>query len=219
MLATPEVKCDPERVYEPSEDSFLLLDCLEKERTWLRQRQPRASVVCEVGCGSGVVTAFMMQHEMPQPMSVYLATDVSPWALATTAETVQSTGCRGALCAARTDLVTGLADGQVDVLVFNPPYVPAEGVPQGPAAGEREERWLEVALEGGADGMEVTTRMLGALGRVLASSGVAYILFCARNRPEEVAAGMRAAGWVAELVERRRAGWEVLSVYRFYRNS
>ncbi|AGO13688.1 AaceriAGL186Cp [[Ashbya] aceris (nom. inval.)] len=219
MLATPEVKCDPEKVYEPSEDSFLLLDCLEKDQAWLRQRQPRASVVCEVGCGSGVVTTFMMQHQVPQPASVYFATDVSPWALAATTGTVRGNGCRGALSAVRTDLTAGLADGQVDVLVFNPPYVPAEGVPRGPGAGERAERWLEVALEGGADGMEVTTRMLGVLGRVLASGGVAYILFCARNRPEDVAAEMRTAGWVAELVERRRAGWEVLSVYRFYRNS
>ncbi|OEH76125.1 methyltransferase domain protein [Cyclospora cayetanensis] len=44
-------------VYEPSEDSFLLMDALQQQAHLLKALQP--STVLEIGCGSGCVTAFL----------------------------------------------------------------------------------------------------------------------------------------------------------------
>lgn len=223
MLPTPYVKCDYDTVYEPSEDSFLLLDCLENEQQYLASRfQHEMALVCELGPGSGIVTTFMMQNGIPaRDSSVYLAVDISPWALEATGDTVKRNECSGTyLDPVQCDLASCLKPQQVDLLVFNPPYVPAESVPETPRTVDDHATWLDMALLGGEDGMEITEKLLQQLDTVMSRKGVAYILFCARNHPEEVANRMRTEhNWDVELVIHRKAGWEVLSVYRFCRKT
>ncbi|AMD18979.1 HBR078Wp [Eremothecium sinecaudum] len=219
MLPTPYVKCDYDKIYEPSEDSFLFLDSLEKEQIWLSVKfKYSLTLVCEVGCGSGILTTFMMRNLIPNSCSLYMPTDVNPWAIQAMSTVSVQNHCENMyMTPVRMDLTAGLLDKCIDILVFNPPYVPADAVPSMPEGTDPQDKWLDLALEGGPEGMDVTNRLLGRLDRILSGNGVAYILFCARNKPEHVAELMRRKGWKVDLVEGRKAGWEVLSVYKFYR--
>jgi release factor glutamine methyltransferase len=120
----------------------------------------------------------------------------------------------------------------VDVLIFNPPYVPTPELPTLPEGGESLERaetpsfeddskLLELSYAGGADGMETTNRLLDALPVVLSKEGCAYVLLCAQNRPDEVKERIRGWGgeWRAETVgsSGMKAGWEKLVVVRIWR--
>ncbi|CUS25137.1 LAQU0S28e00298g1_1 [Lachancea quebecensis] len=220
MLPTPRFSCDYEKVYEPSEDSFLLLDALEGEQKFLQSFfTSKLTVVCEVGCGSGIVTTFMIQNNIPSEHAIYLPTDVNPWAMDSMVETASLNNCcTEMLSPIRTNLTRSIRRREIDLLVFNPPYVPAESVPHMPAESEAKEGdWLDLALLGGDDGMVITWKLLDSLDEIMAPGGVAYILFCARNHPERVVEIMSTRGWKSELTEHRKAGWEVLSVYKFYR--
>lgn len=214
MLPTPIVKNLDEKVYEPAEDSFLLLDCLEERLPHLRRY--RNPVVCEIGAGSGVVTAFMKCHVFPH--GLFLATDVNPAACLTIVETARANDEShfNTVESCQMSLTSAIRRNLVDVLVFNPPYVPGEEVPERPATDD-DDKWLDLALVGGEDGMVVTWEVLNNLGAILAPGGVAYILFCARNKPDDVAAHMRRQGWTVDVVIHRKAGWEVLSVLEFLR--
>ncbi|KAH7590941.1 eRF1 methyltransferase catalytic subunit MTQ2 [Nakaseomyces glabratus] len=218
MLPTPYVKCDYEKVYEPSEDSFLLLDILEKERQYLADRFSKSlNVVCEIGVGSGIVTTFMMQNTIPSAghLNLYYAIDVNPWALESTLTTADINNCKKSyLEPVQADLTSSFRTREIDLLIFNPPYVPAEDVPTIPEETDDQDKWLDLALLGGEDGMDVTNKVLDNLEAILSLSGVAYILFCARNKPEEIAKRMEQI-WDIKLIEQRKAGWEILSVYRF----
>lgn len=219
MLPTPLHSCDYDKVYEPSEDSFLFLDALEKEQAFLQESlASKMSVVCEIGCGSGIVSTFMMQNHIPSPCSIYLPTDVSPWAMESMLDTAARNQCNNSIVSPiRMDLTTAMRSNQIDLLVFNPPYVPAEEVPKMPSeSSDLSGDWLDLALLGGDDGMVVTWKLLDNLDRILAPGGIAYILFCARNKPESVVKIMESRGWKCELAEHRKAGWEVLSIYKFY---
>lgn len=233
MLPTPTTSAlDFDLIYEPAEDTFLLLDLLEEDLPFLTARfaplsaSPSAPtpIVVELGTGSGIVTTFIHKHILPS--SYHITTDLNPhacraslttWAANNGNEDGSGPTTPGLLDTVRGSLATPLRRGIVDVLVFNPPYVPDEIVPTAPDADD-DRRWLDLALLGGDDGMEVTWELLNDLEDVLASKGVAYILFCKRNKPESVAKEMEKRGWKVKRVGERKAGWEVLSVWRFWLN-
>ncbi|KAL1853264.1 S-adenosylmethionine-dependent methyltransferase [Diaporthe australafricana] len=151
MLPTPDTShVSYSRVYEPAEDSFLLLDTLSSpsETAFLQQRFGPASpdnhnqrpppLVVEVGTGSGVVLGFINAHALPifgTRGVLTLGVDVNAFACAATAATAaraaaDSPDTHGRfLGAVRGDLLAPLRAGCADVLVFNPPYVPTDELP------------------------------------------------------------------------------------------
>lgn len=219
MLPTPILRdVDYDKVYEPAEDSFLLLDTFELHQAQLQLRfAGRVPVVAEIGTGSGIVTTFIRENVLVN--GVYLATDVNPFSCKTAVKTAldNHAGTTPAVMdSLQMSLTTAIRPNVVDLLVFNPPYVPAETVPAVPQRDD-DSTWLDLALLGGADGMVTTWQVLDGMDRILSPRGVAYVLFCARNHPDNVAAEMRHRGWAVDTVLVRKAGWEVLSVLLFER--
>ena len=229
-------------IYEPAEDSFLLLDTLSSptESSWFQNRFPRhspAPLIAEIGTGSGVVVGFLAAHAekiFGRHDVVALGVDVNMDACLAARTTVQNVlaeqGSRavylGSVCA---DLCRAGRDASVDVLVFNPPYVPSDVLPALPRpteAGrgrfETESHLLSLSYAGGRKGMETTDRLLGDLPRILSGRGVAYVVFCARNEPEGVKVRIErdwGRGWRVETVGRsgKSAGWEKLEILRISR--
>lgn len=178
-----------------------------------------------------------------------VGTDVNVFACAGTAQTVRGAvgdvregGKAGGvwLDAVNGNLGGALRAGCVDVLLFNPPYVPSEDVPSPPeppmedqaegkaplskhAMFERDSKCLALATDGGVDGMEVTNQLLEQIPSVLSPRGIAYVLLCAQNRPEEVKQRIRGWGdgneWEVETVHEsgKQAGWEKLQIIRIAR--
>ncbi|KAK9453350.1 hypothetical protein V1511DRAFT_505452 [Dipodascopsis uninucleata] len=220
MFPTPDTgHVDVERVYEPAEDSFLLLDLLESESEFLKSRfssNGPSPLVLELGIGSGIVSAFVQQNILRD--ALYIGTDINPYACIASLETSKQNGGTSYFDVIRTDLTGGLRIA-VDILIFNPPYVPDESVPSIQDSLAKDD-WIDFALLGGKDGMQITYHVLNNLETTIdLTRGVAYILFCRRNRPNEVAEYMRTKGWIVTLIGERRAGWEILSVWKFTKDS
>ncbi|KAF2752022.1 hypothetical protein M011DRAFT_394240 [Sporormia fimetaria CBS 119925] len=147
MLPTPSTThvCF-DRVYEPAEDSYLLLDTLSSpsEISFLHNRFPAPStndahadspapLVLEVGVGSGVVLAFVAAnaHTLFGRNDVLtLGTDLNRYACDAAAQTVRHAVTAPAssvnLDIVIADLATAIRPRSVDVFIFNPPYVPDE---------------------------------------------------------------------------------------------
>ncbi|KAI1128891.1 methyltransferase domain-containing protein [Nemania abortiva] len=261
MLPTPDTShAAYERVYEPAEDSFLLLDVLSSppETAFLQSRFQATTtttpspLVIEIGPGSGVVIAFLTAHASTLFGTRNILTgavDMNPYACAVTEETVRRAVAANTDTAASTaflgavqgDLAMPLRNRSVDVLVFNPPYVPTAELPSPPEAPvdggrgtvgrdgareafEEDSYLLALSYAGGRDGMETTDRLLDSLPRVLSDRGCAYVLLCAQNKPAEVKERVRRLGggaWKVETVgsSGKQAGWEKLQIIRIWRDS
>ncbi|XP_076579922.1 methyltransferase N6AMT1 [Chaetodon auriga] len=195
-------------VYEPAEDSFLLIDALEKDAERLQLMSP--CVCLEVGSGSGVVSAFLAS--VVGPSAFYLCTDVNPAAAQCTAETASCNSI--SLQPVLTSLVECLLPrlgGKVDVLLFNPPYVVTPSEEVGGTG-------IEAAWAGGRRGREVTDRFLPLVAQLLSSKGLFYLVAIAENDPEEIIRLLGQSGLRGESCLSTRAGNERLSVLRFHRS-
>lgn len=218
MLPTPDIKItDPEKVYDPAEDSFLLLDLFEELRDYFKRKEfgHKTPLVVEIGTGSGIVSTFINEYVLPN--GYFIATDINPYSCASALQTNKANTTSFNLDAVRCDLLSAIQDHLIDVLVFNPPYVPTESIPSMPTTKNEEYKWMDIALNGGPTGMDITNKVLDSLNRKLSVNGEAYILFCARNKPKQVAANFQSNhdNFKVEQVIFRKAGWEELSIYRF----
>jgi hypothetical protein len=114
--------------------------------------------------------------------------------------------------AVQCDLASNLLDqleGKVDVLIFNPPYVPTPDEEVGSSG-------IEASWAGGKDGRVVIDQALPQIARLLAfPHGVAYVVTVDDNYPEQIAQtmdelyGIRVVPWL-----RRRAHNEYLTIQR-----
>lgn len=171
-------------VYEPAEDSFLLVDAL------LDNIQD-GNRVLEVGCGTGIVSVFAGDRA-----SLVAATDLNPHA-------VRCAGDNG-VDAVRTDLMAGIR-GTFDLVVFNPPYLPTQ-------EDERLGGWDDLMLDGGADGRETIRRFLAEVGEHLSANGRILLLVSSLTGIREVCSLMEDAGLSAELAAQSRHFFEQLVV-------
>jgi hypothetical protein len=105
-------------VYEPSDDSFTLVDALEQDAAGWKAAQPRTCA--EIGCGSGYVicSLALLLRQLGIRSSLY-ATDVSQHALDATRQTLASHGV-ASVELLRTNVLGGLLgrlERRVDILV------------------------------------------------------------------------------------------------------
>ncbi|XP_068240627.1 methyltransferase N6AMT1 [Palaemon carinicauda] len=198
---------DLEHIYEPSEDTFLLIDALEKDLELIHKVHP--TLCLEVGSGSGVVITAL--GSILGGACQYVSTDINLRACQITEETGKINGVTiKTVC---TDLVEGVTEevkGKVDVLLFNPPYVvtPSEEVGRGD---------LEYTWAGGERGREVMDRFLPSVQSLLSSKGLFYLLVLKENDPADLEDIMKQQGFICSCVISRKTGPEHLSVLRFSR--
>ncbi|KAM7180255.1 methyltransferase N6AMT1 [Macrochelys suwanniensis] len=192
-------------VYEPAEDTYLLLDALERDAAQLRDAGVEISL--EVGSGSGVVSTFLAS--IVGPIALYICTDINPIAAFCTLETAVLNKVH--IHPVITDLVTGLLprlNGKVDLLLFNPPYVvtPSEEV---------ESHGIEAAWAGGKNGREVMDRFFPLVPDLLSTGGLFYLVTIKENNPDEILETMKKYGLRGTRVLSRQAGRESLTILKF----
>ena len=132
MFPTPDLshftRHDYNQIYEPDADSFLLLDALEKRLNQIHECQPL--IILEFGSGSGLATTFVAKHFCPQT-SLFFAIDINPYACTSTKRTFKQNNLHQKHCLniIQCNLADPLIDrlaSKVDLILFNPPYVPTE---------------------------------------------------------------------------------------------
>ncbi|ORZ01612.1 S-adenosyl-L-methionine-dependent methyltransferase [Syncephalastrum racemosum] len=214
MIPTPDLSHltsqDFDRIYEPAEDTFLLLDALEEDEAWLQAKKPRLCL--EIGSGSGCVTTLLAKI-VGQANAVFLTTDINEHACGATRQTGLRNGVK-TIESVRTSLVEGLLPRlhhAVDVLCFNPPYAVTPPEEVGSLG-------IEAAWAGGIDGRQVIDAMLPFVTELLSPSGVFYLLLINENRPAQVADIMRDQySLQADIIMERRAGREKQYILKIQR--
>jgi release factor glutamine methyltransferase len=147
--------------------------------------------IVDLGTGSGAI-AGSIAHEVPA--AEVHAVEYSPFAHAWAARNLAPLGVTLTLGDLR-DALPEL-NGTFDVVVSNPPYIPAEAIPNEPEVALHDPP--EALYGGGADGMELPTAAAASAARLLVPGG-----YFGMEHAEVQAA------WIVRMMERAGAWTEI----------
>ena len=183
---TLEIDASPD-VYNPSDDSYLLLKVVEVS--------PAESLL-EMGTGTGLVAV----HAARLGAKV-TAVDVNPHAV----ECAKRNAARNNV---RLEMIHGdLFDkipGSFDVIAFNPPYLPGETT---------STAWIEKAWSGGEEGSEVAVRFLRDAWRHLNPGGRIYMILSSVGGLMSVLKAAKER-YSAEMLAEQRMFFESIFAYK-----
>lgn len=151
------------RVIVPRSPIAELLD--EGLSPWVQDAQAVDSVL-DMCTGSGCLAIL---SALAFPYAQVDAVDMSPDALEVARRNVDDYGLADRLALHQSDLFDSLPERQYDVIVCNPPYVNSGSMDVLPQEYRHEP---QLALAGGADGMDLVRRILQAAPRYLSENGV-----------------------------------------------
>jgi release factor glutamine methyltransferase len=147
--------------------------------------------IVDLGTGSGAI-AGSIAHEVPG--AEVHAVEYSPFAHAWAARNLAPLGVNLVLGDLR-DALPEL-NGTFDVVISNPPYIPAEAIPNEPEVALHDPP--EALYGGGADGMELPTAAAASAARLLVPGGY-FVMEHAEVQ----------AGWIAGMMQRTGAWREI----------
>lgn len=153
----------------------------------------RPAVVLDLCCGSGALGAAVAASSAAVEL---VAVDVDPVAVRCAAGNLLPYGGQ-AYCGDLYAAVPPALRNRVDLLLANTPYVPTAAIAAMPPEARLHEP--RVALDGGADGLDLQRRAIGGAPEWLAPGG-SVLVETSDDQAERTLALMRAAGLLARLV-------------------
>ena len=155
-----------ERVIIPrSYIAELLPDALEP---WLPEPAKVQSAL-DLCTGSGCLAILLGHHYVNADVD---AADLSSDALAVAQRNVAEHGMQDRINLIRSDLLSNLNEKTYDLIISNPPYVPAVSMEELPQEYRHEPA---IALAGGEDGLDAVRTIVGGAARFMAPDGLLVV--------------------------------------------
>jgi release factor glutamine methyltransferase len=183
-------------VYDPAEDSFLLLESIQVTSN---------DMVLELGTGCGLIALACAQQG-----AHVICTDINPYAVELTTKNIQQNRhlLKGPIEVRQGNLFSAVQRNErFDIILFNPPYLPTK-------PNDRTNEWLDIATDGGPTGLHLTQRYLRGLHRHLQPNGCAFFIFSSLSNRSLLEHYLQTARLAHRIVTTHRYEGEDLDVYR-----
>ncbi|HEX8606948.1 MAG TPA: 50S ribosomal protein L3 N(5)-glutamine methyltransferase, partial [Pseudoduganella sp.] len=156
---------------------------------WVNDPEGITSVL-ELCTGSGCL-AIMMADAFPD--ADVDAVDISPDALDVARRNVETYKLQDRVNLVQSDLYAGLPPKKYDLIITNPPYVNSGSMAQLPQEYRHEP---QIALDGGADGMDLVRRIVAGAAERLTPEGILVVEIGNEAEYAEAAFGHLGLTWL-----------------------
>jgi release factor glutamine methyltransferase len=136
-------------VYQPREDSFLMIKALNIKK---------GEKILEIGTGSGIIAIHCAKAGAD-----VTATDINPHAVNSAKFNAEMNKIK--LKVLNSDLFSNVK-GKFDKIIFNPPYLPSD----------KKDRFYDISYSGGKSGIEITNKFLRQAPKFLKKGGEIYFI-------------------------------------------
>ncbi|MGC8479587.1 MAG: HemK2/MTQ2 family protein methyltransferase [Candidatus Micrarchaeia archaeon] len=151
-----------ENVYQPSDDTYLLLDMLND---YLEKTQKNNLSILDMGTGTGILGIYAASNAKVKAVTLV---DINPDAVSLAKSNIAKnlSVIKAQITAIQSNLYSNLNSEIFDIILFNPPYLP----------DEEKEVIMNEAFFGGWNGIEVTKKFLDSSKDRLTTSGRIFII-------------------------------------------
>ena len=168
-------------VYEPAEDTYLLLDNIELKK---------GELVLDLGTGCGILAI----HAADMGCTV-IAVDINPYAVKNALINVRENRLKNKIHIIRGDLFGPFRPYRLfDTILFNPPYLPIQS---------QEGEWLERAWSGGSSGREIIDSFIDEAPKYLKRTGKIFIVQSSLSNIDETINRLRSLKFKVEVKAER----------------
>jgi release factor glutamine methyltransferase len=190
-------------VYKPADDSFLLVDALKEDLSYIKQDvKPR--ICLEIGCGSGIVitsVAVELQSYAQNNEIQFFATDINEHAIRATKKCLELNNVTG-VDVVHTNLVDAVKKQlyrKCDLLVSNPPFEPSSEEEVGDPS-------VKCAWAAGSIGRCIIDMIIPELDDLMSENGVIYMAMVADNNIPDVIEQLKKVGFTYHKIIKERYG-------------
>jgi len=198
-------------VYEPAEDTFLMLDTI-KHLSDIGYLDFSGKNVLELGTGVGLIGLWIAINAPTRPKYV-VTTDIYSQAIrcANNNAVLNSATNVNMLCG---DLFSVFRrKTKFDFIIFNPPYVPSTT-----DMHKKLLDWEERAWDGGVDGRKLIDQFLHSFPDYIKDTSIVLILHSSLNQIEKTIKITKSLGFKSKVKGQVKLPWEKLLVLEISRN-
>ena len=190
------IELHPE-VYEPAEDTFLLLDSVIASE---------GDYVLEIGSGSGLIGLYFASLG-----ANVICSDINPIAVELIKKNflLNKNFLKGSFDIRIGNLFSVLdSKDSFDIIIFNPPYLPTSKKELVGGSG-----WFDKAVSGGMKGLDVIQRFINQVSNYLKKNGKIYFVFSSLTDNEKLKKLIKKNNFIFKIVNSYRFDNEKLDVY------
>jgi release factor glutamine methyltransferase len=187
-----------QNVYEPAEDTFLLLESL--------QIQPY-QIILEIGAGTGIISLYCAKKKAD-----VVCSDINPYAIKLIKKNIRVNQQKiyGKVEVRHGDLFSILDKNEFfDSIIFNPPYLPTRSEQK---LGLSD--WFCKSYDGGLNGLSTTNRFLEGLKFHLKNDGKAFFIISSLSNIKKLIKTFKSLSIKYEIINSLRCDDEILYVYQ-----
>lgn len=212
---------DFNNVYEPAEDTFLMIDILKLEEEKIKKHfisKNEDIFTAEVGCGSGFISCcflnFIKESNYLDKNYLHYCIDINQDALTLTTNLLTNYDLDKNCVFLNSNIFQSVTD-KLDIIIFNPPYVTTDNEELDNAQKMTD---ISASWAGGPTGSDIIFNFIEQLSLVLKDDTIIYLLISEENEYEKIIQTMKNKyQFNCDCLLKRKAKNERLGIFKFYK--